>query len=176
MSSNWERWKKKKRIFWKFVSFSFFHFLDLTEDYCPGIYLDHNNMEPPQWPGTCFNLVKQRSHDSTNNLMVHCSVHKYLKQPNTNSFKLFRLSSRCLRNVAVPGTHGFFCKEYRRRLTGEDIQKQIMYIITFAHIRRSEWTHISTDGRVLCVSEIQRGNPCLSFEVPSSPSMSPGWR
>ena len=48
-------------------------FVDLTEDYCPGIYLDHNNMEPPQWPGTCYNLVKQRSHDSTNNLMVpHC--------------------------------------------------------------------------------------------------------
>ena len=114
------------------------NFLDLTVDFCPGIYLDHNNMEPPQWPGTCYNLVKQRSHDSTNNLMVHCSVHKYLKQPNTNSFKLFRLSSRCLRNVAVPGTPGFSCKEYRRRLTGEDIQKPIIYIITFVHIRRSE--------------------------------------
>ena len=46
-------------------------FVDLTEDYCPGIYLDHNNMEPPQWPGTCYNLVKQRSHDSTNNLLIN---------------------------------------------------------------------------------------------------------
>ena len=129
MSSNWERWKKlnlqnknwKKKICNLIVC-------------CSGVHLDHNNMEPPQRTGgTNINILCIDK--------LYDGPHQNLERRKTLKrwIILFRLSSQCLRNVAVLGTPGSSFKAYRKRPIGENVKiicfsKCVIFWFSFALI------------------------------------------